>query len=233
MNFSENKELYLRIKRRKIILAHVAEVGVFRPETSNIYDFIEDGLRTTLVEPDPDCICRIHAKWENYNNVTLVPKAVALSQGKIKLVQRQASTFIADLSESPAIVNDNYQIREEDVFETESILFSAIDDSTIDLLSVDIEGAEWFVFQNLISRPKVISVETHGKYYQNPYTKELRGWFANNKYVLWYKTKSDSVYFKQELLSRTITERLSIYWMNFYLWFRRAKRITKFRISGK
>jgi hypothetical protein len=41
------------------------------------------------------------------------------------------------------------------------------------LLSVDTEGCEWYALKNLKSRPKVISLETHGKYYTNAYIKEI------------------------------------------------------------
>ncbi len=77
---------------------------------------------------------------------------------------------------SPAQVNDDYQIRKEDRFQVGCVRFDEIDDGSIDLLSVDTEGSEWYVLKYLKSRPLVISVETHGKSYLNPFFGEISAW---------------------------------------------------------
>ena len=45
--------LYRRLKAKGLRPSHVAEIGVWHPQTSNIYQYIQDGIRTTLVEPGP------------------------------------------------------------------------------------------------------------------------------------------------------------------------------------
>lgn len=84
-------------------------------------------------------------------------------------------------------------------------MITEFDRGNIDLLLLDMEGAEWFALKHLISRPKVIVVEMYVQnsafnngYYENPYTTEIKTWMSNNSYesfwhhdadVYWYNTK--------------------------------------------
>ena len=59
MAHARNDTLYRRVTRKGLLPAHVAEVGVHHPESSNVYRFIQDGVRATLVEPEPEAIAQI------------------------------------------------------------------------------------------------------------------------------------------------------------------------------
>ena len=130
MNFNEMKTIYKKLSKRGFNPTHVAEVGVYYPETSNIYDYIMQDIRCTLVEPDPDSIERIKKHFSNKKNVTLYPFAVYDFNGKIKLYQRSASTYVSDLKSSPAIVNDGYKPNSADGFTVDAKTFNKIDDET-------------------------------------------------------------------------------------------------------
>jgi len=201
------KYIYRKLRNKDILFSHVCEVGVYLPETSNIIDFIKSGTRATLVEADPVTVEKIKAYF-NGNNITLYPYAVWDRNGTIRLSKAQASTFVTELKSSPAIKNDNYQVREEDTFEVPCKVFSEMDDGTIDLLSIDIEGGEWYVLKHLLSRPKILSVETHGKYYTNPFIKEIRQWMSENNYRIWYKDGSDTVFVRSDVFRPSLQDRL-------------------------
>ena len=68
--------------------------------------------------------------------------------------------------------------------------------SDIDILCVDTEGAEWFVLKNLISRPKIITLETHGIRYTNPYLSEIMQWMKDNNYLPIGRDSSDTIFKK-------------------------------------
>jgi len=89
------------------------------------------------------------------------------SSGTIAHSRKASSTFISTLDSSPALINDGYQISEEDQFMAKAITFDEIDEGQFDLVSVDIEGVEWYDIKHMKSRPAVISLKTHGKYYIN------------------------------------------------------------------
>ena len=219
-----HKEIYLRCKSKDFQPKHVAEVGVYKPRDSNIIDFIEHNTRATLVEPDPNCVKAIKEYFHDRDQVNLYPVAVYDRNGTIELVNRDASTFVRSLSRSPALVNDKYKVRDEDAFEVEARIFSDIDDGTIDLLSVDVEGSEWYVIKHLVSTPKVISVETHGKYYLNPFLKEIMNWMREHQYILWYKNNSDSVYIREGAFPITMWEKIWLRLKETHLQLRRLKR---------
>jgi len=232
------KKLYTKVRSKQLSLQHVCEVGVWLPEMSNILDFIvKDRLRTTLVEPDPKSIAAIRTYFRDYPNVELLPYAAFDHHGTLELVQRNASTFVSTLPYSPAQVNDNYHIQQEDRFAVECRRFDELDDASISLLSVDTEGSEWYVIKYLKSRPLVISVEMHGKSYLNPFYGEIAGWMANEGYDKWYMDKTDIVYYKKGAFPVTGVEKLQLSLMAAFVRLRRVrKRIGKFftgRKAGK
>lgn len=203
-----NEKLYNKCKSKGLNIKHAAEVGVYLPETSNILKFIEDGIKATLVEADPDYVLKIKEYFKSFDQVRIYPFAVWDKSGYITLNKASSSSFVDELSASPAIVNDKYISDSESKITVEAKIFSEIDDGTIDLLSVDIEGGEWFVIKNLISKPDIISIETHWKNYTNPYIKEINDWMDKNGYKIWYIDKSDTVYYKDNLFTLTPLEKI-------------------------
>ena len=180
---------------------------MYLPETSNVGDFARAGTRTTLVEAHPDYVAAVRTYFADFPNVELHPVAVADAPGELRLVTRGPSTFAEDVAAPPSVVNDAYERAEEDVITVPARRFDEIDDGTIDLLSVDIEGSEWFVIKHMASRPAVISVETHGKRYVNPYLAEIETWMRERAYRVWYRDDSDTVYVKGPEIELTAADR--------------------------
>jgi FkbM family methyltransferase len=225
MRAGTEKTLYKKFLSKKIRVDHVCEVGVWLPEMSNILDFIvRDRIRTTLVEPDPKSIAAIRTYFRDYNNVGLLPYAAYDRHGELELVQRNASTFVSTLPYSPAQVNDDYQIRKEDTFTVECRRFDELDDGSIDLLSVDTEGSEWYVIRYLRSRPLIISVEMHGKSYLNPFYSEIVAWVDAQGYGKWFMDKTDIVYYRKGAFEVTAAEKLQLLWMDAAVRFRRSRK---------
>jgi len=225
MRAGTEKLIYSKVRAKNLALRHVCEVGVWLPEMSNILDFIvKDKLRTTLVEPDPKSIAAIHDYFRDYPNVCLLPYAAYDHHGTLQLVQRNASTFVSTLPYSPAQVNDHYHIKQEDQFTVECRKFDELDDGSIDLLSVDTEGSEWYVIQYLKSRPLVISVEMHGKSYLNPFYAEIAAWMDREGYDKWFMDSTDIIYYKKGAFVVTGAEKRQLAWMDFKVRFRRARK---------
>lgn len=224
MNEQPLKRLYRKLDRKGYRPRHVAEVGVYLPETSNVLDYVEAGIRTTLVEPDPVSVERIERRFGDHQNVTLHPVAAYDFEGTLQLSQREASTFVSELSASPSTVNDGYVVDESDQFEVACTTFDKIDDGTIDLISIDTEGSEWFVIKYMTSRPDVISIETHGAAYLNPFLDDIESWMDQHGYEVFFKDKSDSVYVRTDAIRLTIADRLALAWKNLTLSLRRFRK---------
>ena len=232
MNYNETKELYKRVNEKNILVQHVCEVGVYLPQTSNIINFIEEGTRSTLVEPDKNNIKAIKNYFGKYN-ITIHPVAIYDYTGKLELIHYAASTFAAPLKSSPALENEKENLKDKKKIEVEYRTFNEIDDGLIDLLSIDTEGSEWFVLKYMLSRPKVISIETHGKSYLNPFINEINSWMKNNNYEIWYKDLTDTVFIKMGITKLTVIEIIQIYFISFKINWRRIKYRFKRNIFNK
>ena len=193
------KKLYKKVNQLGIEIKAVAEVGVWHIETSNVLDFINAGCRAQLFEADPNIVAELNEYFKGNRSVEIYPYAIYDKPGKIGLYRFRASTFVAELEKSPALINDKYHPKNDDMFYVEARLFSEFDDGKIDLLSIDVEGAEWQVLKHVKSRPLVISVETHGFRYRNPFRREISKWMKENNYKKWYRTESDTVYIKDNI----------------------------------
>ena len=222
-------KLFERLGKKKYTPQQMCEVGVYLPEESNILQFIKQGVATTLVEADPNYMQQCKDYFSAYPQVKYVEAAVYDTKGTIELCRKASSTFISTLEASPALINDGYQVADEDKFTATSITFDEVDNGQIDLLSVDIEGAEWYVIKHMKSRPPVISLETHGKYYVNSKIKEISGWMAKNDYQIWYKDRSDTVYVKKGTFGISIFENIGLLMTNLHLSLIRLKG----KIKGK
>ncbi len=84
--------------------------------------------------------------------------------------------------------------------EVQSEIFSTFDKGNIDILSIDIEGGEWDVINNMISRPKVLCIETQSRDYINPKIKEITQWLEDNNYKIWFVDDTDTVFIKENLV---------------------------------
>lgn len=225
MNFKHNKKLFKKVTEKNLEVKCVCEVGVYLPETSNIIDFIKKGVKTILVEPNPPAIQAIKDYFKEYNNIILHQVAIYHREGKLKLSNAEASTFVSELSASPALINDKYVNNDSKMVEVNCVKFESIDEGDIDLLSIDTEGCEWYVLETMKSKPKVISVETHGKFYVNPFLDKINNWIQYNDYKVWYKDLSDTVFVKKELFQLTLKEKISLIFINLRIKARRAKKV--------
>lgn len=205
-----NIELFQKVSKKGYTPRHVAEVGVWHPNTSNIYSYIKQGIKTTLVEPDPTSIGLIKKEFGNMPNLVLHEVAICDFNGKVELYQRESSTFVSSLTHSPALINDDCDISTSKKFIAKAMRFNEIDDGTIDLISIDTEGSEWFVIKNMISRPSIISIETHGGIYTNPFLSKLLHWMHDNDYSLWFKNASDSIFVKKQVIPIKLNDKINI-----------------------
>lgn len=221
------KSIHDRLTARGFAPTHVAEVGVHRPRNSNVYQYIVGGVRCTLVEPNPDSVEEIREHFAGLPNVTLHPIAICQADGPVELVRRGPSTHLRGIERSPAAVNDRYVLDERDVCVVEGRTFDAVDDGTIDLLSVDVEGSEWFVIRKLRSRPRVITLETHGARYRNPYLAEIEEWMSANGYRLLYRNTSDSTYVSEGAIRITAGDRIGQLLTRVYLGYRSLAKSMK------
>jgi hypothetical protein len=230
--FSMNK-LTKKLKEKDYEPYHICEVGVWHPKTSNIKYYIEKDIKTLLIEPDSESIALIKKEWGCKKNLILKTFACTDFEGTIDLHKAGSSSFISSCNNSPAIVNDSFDIKKNISTKVDAKKFSSEDPGDIDLISIDTEGSEWFVIKNMLSRPNIISIETHGGYYINPYINEIKQWMTEYNYILWFKDNSDSVYIKKGVIEVKFNELLFLIVKNIHLFFRRYRKGLKLFFTNR
>ena len=73
----------------------------------------------------------------------------------------------------------------------------------------------------MVSRPNIISIETHGGYYTNPYIKDIKRWMNHNRYIIWFKDNSDSVFVKKGVINISYVDNLLLFLKNIHLLIRK------------
>ena len=118
--------------------------------------------------------------------------------------------------------SDRFKIISEEIFVSQSIDTEIKKFPQPDFIKIDTEGSEWYVIKHMSSRPDVISIETHGGYYVNPYIREIKKWMDDYNYKLWFKDNSDSVYVKKDVIKINYDELLFLLLKNVHLSIRRS-----------
>jgi FkbM family methyltransferase len=194
------------------------EVGSAHPRTTQLKEFIENKIECWLIEANPRlfyCLSKgfdegdFQSTWpqvsnyphqfpgfENLSNVKLFNYAIFNKNKNIKFFERNASSFCENI-DSPAKICDSYRENDADSYIVEAITMDKIDTGSIDLLAIDVEGCEWFVLERLISRPKILCIETHGPNYQNKFLPEINQWAYKNLYTVVGRSESDTLFVKQ------------------------------------
>lgn len=179
----------------------VCEVGVNEPDKCSFAwcDEIK-GISVLLVEPLPWCAENLR---QAFPNATVIEAACGPEKGTTRLFDRGEGSWIEQVPEGSAPDehrNHSNMKRQEFearfIRETKVVRFADIDPGDIDILCVDIEGAEWFVIQQMISRPRLVRVETHFSHsgYENPHLKEIKERMADRGYRELMQDVSDTLW---------------------------------------
>jgi|688.fasta_scaffold38098_5 FkbM family methyltransferase len=165
---------YGLINKDSVILDIGANDGI---TFSNSRFFIEKyGSSAFLVEPTSECISRLNKLYLDSNMVTIIPYAISEKNESIKI-------NVGNLMDLPTCINqvstliDNERVYWEKgrnvVYTEETIqsitptkLVKLLNNVTIDLLSIDTEGYDYFILSELYNlgiKPKFIIFEWNSK----------------------------------------------------------------------
>ena len=180
------------------------EVGVHFWKDCRLVQQINDSKKVILVEPLLRCVQDLYANIKDKKSTILYPVAVTDKIGSTIIFDEGPSAFVEEVrGYAPCHQNGYYdvpnsrQISPHEILRVPTVTFDVVDPGNIDVLLIDTEGAEFFVLKNLISRPKIIAVETHSGNYKNAYMNQIFDWMNSNNYSIWYTTDSDTFFIKK------------------------------------
>lgn len=206
-------------KEYDINFSKLIEVGPSWPAAVAAKDIIDRNPQygeVILIEARPDVCQALTQTYQHLENVKIINCAISRQKGVITMYDYNHSTFIEGL-QSPYAVNQGSvgsppskpNRGTGNKFEIKSNTFDYFDDGDIDILLMDVEGAEFFVIEKMISRPDLIVCETHSliphmpdKEYINPFIEEISLWMKENDYGLYQICYSDSVFIKNTVLEK-------------------------------
>ncbi|TSA41000.1 MAG: FkbM family methyltransferase [Verrucomicrobiales bacterium] len=184
---------------------NVCEIGGNSPDKCSLISFIEDQVPAILVEPLPWLAEQLR---KAYPQAWVIEGVIGNVNGTVKLFDRGEGSWIDGVPSGAAPdehPNHSAMKREEFapqfVREVQSYTIDAIDTGIIDILCVDIEGAEWYVIEKLVSRPFMVRVETHFSHsgYRNPFYDEIFNHMKNLGYSMIVQDVSDTLWMRRNL----------------------------------
>lgn len=134
--------------------------------------------RTILIEPDPAMASAAQKDnpWAEVRQVAIGPE-----KGYANLRKLGGSSYIKGIKWAPAFDACPEKARRAGKVGVSVVPFSEVDDGEIDLISLDCEGSEWFVIQNMVSRPRFLQIELNAN---NPWFQQIESWLSENGYRL-------------------------------------------------
>lgn len=194
-------DIQIRVLAEKLPFSfkHLVEVGV--GYESDLVDFIDGDVRVELVEPIPENLHELRNLYGKKENVTIHPFAIGEKPDSTVIMKSAGKSSFITTVEAPH--KGTHMTAKSPEIEVPAKVMWEFDDGTIDFLTVDAEGSEWFVIKSLLSRPKVIVLEL-GKFmpfydkdhWKNPYLEEINRWMGQNNYMLIDRWEEDFVFMR-------------------------------------
>lgn len=174
-----------------------AEIGLgVVPENVNCRHHYARGIPCLFVDPNPASWEAVRSRFPKaqFVNVALCDEPKELT---LRVVQGtpffQGCGFSAGSSWVESYDHPGHDvpaIREgldsvTSTLKVQGVTFDTIDPGDIDVMSLDVEGAEWSVLKHMISRPRMIFVELRWRMgWKNTFLDEILEWFRGNGYHL-------------------------------------------------
>ncbi len=189
------RTLGLKLKEQLDGWRHVCEVGCGHCTMVQLAPLFDEAEKVTLVEAFPPFARSLEVQWPSAD-----VRCFAVADQEERLVFKLTGGGTKHVvgvgapaeGQKPApehFHNGQISVRGKP--------FSAVDDGTIDVLSIDVEGSEWFVLKHMKSRPRIIAIEMCSREkpkWRNKYEQEIRQWLAEEGYRLLFKEDLDEVY---------------------------------------
>ena len=176
----------------------IFEIGVGSPYLCRTANMMGGDVNLKLFEPHPDTFNQLKQNYGHFKNLELYNLAIFDFDGFLKFSKDGDSSFVSQvLSPTKYTSNLTNKVCEEIYVECKSI--KNFDNGNIDIALIDTEGSEWFILKEMISRPKLIVIETHNDDcgYENENIDLIFDWMSDNNYKLINRDSSDS-YFEQK-----------------------------------
>lgn len=180
-HYSQGNEDYVLEQYFTGFVGRLLEIGAFHhTDLSNSRRLIDLGWEAVLVEPSPKCYPALAEFYEHNNKVATFQAAIGPQEGMLRFYDSAGA--VATASE------EHYNIWKTQQLDFEEIAvpcvtwkwFYDLFPGTYDFISIDAEGMDWSILQQIDldeTKTKVICIETTYNF------KEVLGYLANYKFT--------------------------------------------------
>ncbi len=178
---------------------HILEAGVGPPEQCRSIPFWENS-KCMLFEPLTPFFVKISQRAALYPDVKIFPVALWHTEGTVRFFRQQQSSYVDGVVPRTTLKSD--QLISSQVC-VPSAKLSRYDKGDFDLALIDVEAAEWFVLQEMASRPRLISLELwqpkgpKGSKFRHSHYQQIMDWMKQNSYEEAKRSGRDS-YFRRK-----------------------------------
>lgn len=183
-------------------LKTIFEIGVGNPNICRTIDMMGDNrFNLNLFEAHPQTYTSLVDTFGHYQNLTINNIALFDRDGEIIFCEDGDSSYIDEVV-SPTKHNVPHIAATKNKIIIECKSIKHFDNDNIDVILVDTEGSEWRIIKDMISRPKLIVLETHNYddhgngLYSTPGIEQIIEWMQINNYHLIGKDATDSYFEK-------------------------------------
>lgn len=186
-------------------LKNIFEIGVGNPNICRTLELIDrQNIKLNLFEANPSTYNSLKKYLGNRNNVSLYNLAIFDRDGEILFCEDGDSSYVDEVI-SPTKHNVPRIAATKKKINVPCKNIKNFDNGDIDVILIDTEGSEWIIIKEMVSRPKLIVIETnnpddHGNGpYETPNLDLIKQWMKSNNYKLIHKDLTDSYYEKSTL----------------------------------
>lgn len=161
----------------------IFEIGVGNPYICRTIPFMGSDVSLELFEPNPATFAALKHQFGGRPNVKIHNVAIFDRDGEIDFADDGDSSFVAEVR-SPTVNNAPTEYTESRArLKVPCRKLSNYDYGQIDVALIDTEGSEWRIIKDMVSRPKLLVLETHDQAkYQTPDLDKIREWMRTNGY---------------------------------------------------
>ncbi len=174
----------------------IFEIGVGNPSISRIHQYLGTAVKLVLFEPNPQTFRQLVAAFGHHSNVTIHNVALYDRDGEIEFAMDGDSSFSTEVFAPTVYGAPTEYVESRPKVRVPCHTLNHYDQGQIDVALIDTEGCEWKVLDHMVSRPRLIVLETHMSAYKTPNLDLIEKWMADNGYRLDQRDASDSLYIK-------------------------------------
>jgi len=171
---------------------NIYEIGVGNPSISRTLGNYTDSLY--LFEANPLIYAELAKAFSNKKNCRIFNLCICGYDGQIEFCSNGDSSYVHGVASPAEMTGSEEYLKSFKKITVDCKTIKSFEAmAPIDILLLDMEGSEYQVLLDMVSRPREITIEmqNHNKTYINPHFDDILSWMEKNEYILKSKNSNE------------------------------------------